>query len=322
MVKRAFERDGGRSGQHWAVDDVGVADDPADVGGGPPDVLGLDVEDPVGHAGDPDRVAAVSVNAHLGSRRGAGGGEDVGRLVGFHRRPRAVAALTGGEEVVPAHLLVAADDRAVRQAALDDDGLHDLTRALILKRASDEVIERHVASAAVGGVGAEDGLGLGQLDPFGDRAGAESGEDDQVHRANPGAGEHQRDRLIVGRHVDRDAVAPVDADGAQRGGHALYVAQQLRVGVDALCAVLVQADQRGPAAVAVGDLRVEAGVGEVGLAADEPAEGGNLLGRPLENLVPLAEPGDAGGGLGPEGVGFVERSPLNLADDGADQIDV
>ena len=83
------------------------------------------------------------------------------------------------------------------------------------------MVERDVATASVCGVGAEDGFGLGQLDAFRDCPGAEPGEDDQVDGADPGAGEHQGDGLEVGRHVDGDAVATLDSDGAERGGHSL-----------------------------------------------------------------------------------------------------
>ena len=67
VVERTFKCDRGSAGEQRSVDDVGVSHDPADVGGGPPDVLGLEVEDPVGHAGDPDRVATVGVYAELGT---------------------------------------------------------------------------------------------------------------------------------------------------------------------------------------------------------------------------------------------------------------
>ena len=264
----------------------------------------------------------MRVDAELGSSRRARRSENVGRVVGLHRRERAVAINTSGEEVLPPHLQVTTDIGAVGQASLDHDGLDNLARPLVLKRATDKVVERHVAAAPVGGIGAEDRLGLGQLDPLGDRPGAEASEDHQMHRANPGAGEHQRDRLIVGRHVDRDAVTALNPDRPQRGGHALDIAQQLRVGVDPLSAVLVQADQRSAPAIAVGDLRVQARVREIRLAAEEPSEGRNLLRRPLEHFIPFAEPGDPSGSLRPERIRFVERPSLDVSHDRSEQINV
>ena len=143
-----------------------------------------------------------------------------------------------------------------------------------------------------------------------------------MHGADPRAGEHQRDGLEVRRHVDRDSVAALDADSAQRGGDALDLPEQLRIGEDPLLAVFVEGDQRGASAVAIRDLRIETGVREIGFAADEPAERGNLLGRPLEDLIPLAKPGNPRCGLRPEGLRLVEGAALDLADDWPDQIDV
>ena len=184
------------------------------------------------------------------------------------------------------------------------------------------MVERHVAAASVGGVGAEDCFGLSQLDSLGNGAGAEAGEDHEVNGTDPGAGKHQGDRLEVGGHVDGDAVASLDANGSQRCGHPLDLLEQLRVGVDPLTAVLIQCDQGGASAVAVVDLDVEAGVGEIGLAADEPAEGGNLLRGPFKDLVPLAEPGNPCSGFGPEGVRLIQRAALDFSDDRTNQINV
>ena len=184
------------------------------------------------------------------------------------------------------------------------------------------MVERNVAPAPVGGIGAEDCLGLGQLNPLGDRPRAEAREDDEMHRADTRAGEHQGDGFEVRRHVHGHAVAALDPDRPQRSRYPLDLLEQLGVREDPLYTVLVQRDQRRPASVAAVDLSVEAGVREIGLAADEPTERGDLLRRPLEHLVPLAEPGNARGRLRPERVGLVERAALNLADDWPDQIDV
>ena len=62
------------------VDDVGVAHRPAEIGGGPVDLAGLDAVD-VAHApGEGDQVAAVVADDALGQARGARGVQDVERV--------------------------------------------------------------------------------------------------------------------------------------------------------------------------------------------------------------------------------------------------
>ena len=81
---------GGAVGER-AVDDVGVAGDPADVGRAPVDVrLGLQVEDVAVGRGDPGHVAAGGVQDPLRLRGRAGGVEDEERVLGLHRLGRAL----------------------------------------------------------------------------------------------------------------------------------------------------------------------------------------------------------------------------------------
>ena len=53
-------------------------------------------------------------------------------------------------------------------------------------------LERHDAAAAVAAVGGDQHLGLRVVDPVAQRLGAEAAEDDGVHRADAGAGQHAR----------------------------------------------------------------------------------------------------------------------------------
>ena len=80
--------------QPWisgAVDDVGVADHPADVGGGPEDLAGIDAVDVLHRPGERHAVAAVVAHHALGLAGRARGVEDVQR-VGRLRPARSRAA--------------------------------------------------------------------------------------------------------------------------------------------------------------------------------------------------------------------------------------
>ena len=100
MIERALEGDRGAAGEQRRVDDVAVADHPPDVAGRPPDVGLLEPEHPLGHGVDVDLVGTVGVDGELGLGGGAGGGQDVGRLVGLQLLI-AVVALAERQELLP-----------------------------------------------------------------------------------------------------------------------------------------------------------------------------------------------------------------------------
>ena len=81
-------------------------------------------------------------------------------------------------------------------------------------------------------------------------------------------------------------------------------------------AALVDVDQRGVPAAAAGDVMIERVVTEVGFGANEPAERGR---RPLEHLVPRAEPRQLTGRAIPEGVRIAPRVIDPALDDRGDE---
>ena len=91
----ALEHERGGPVEQRPIDDVRVAGDPARVGGAPPAVLVLDVEDVLERGVDADHVAAVGVQDGLGLAGGAGGVEDVERVFGVHHLGGAFAVGDG-----------------------------------------------------------------------------------------------------------------------------------------------------------------------------------------------------------------------------------
>ncbi len=85
-VRRALVHDRRRAVRERPVDDVGVAGDPADVGGAPVDVgVGLDVEDVAVRVRALRQVAAGGVQDALGLAGRARGVEQVERVLGVER---------------------------------------------------------------------------------------------------------------------------------------------------------------------------------------------------------------------------------------------
>ena len=107
----------------------------------------------------------------------------------------------------------------------------------------------------------------------------------------------------------------MDAHAAQGGGDALDFVLELGVGEDLALAALVGVDKGCVSAPAAIDMVVDAVVGEVGLGAAEPLECGGL---PIEDFVPLAEPGEGVGCALPEGYGVVGGLASPVACDGVD----
>jgi hypothetical protein len=132
---------------------------------------------------------------------------------------------------------------------------------------------------AVATVGGDDELGLGVVHAIGERFGAEATEDDAMRGADPGAGQHRHDGFGNERHVDADPVAGDDAEMTHDVGAAAHLTQQIAVGERALVARLTLPDDRRLVAPPRKNLAIDAVVGEVRLAADEPFAHGKFHSR-------------------------------------------
>ena len=81
----ALIHDRGRAMKQRPVDDVAVADHPADVGAAPPDLAGLDAVEVEHRPFQRDQMPAIVAHHALGFSGGAGGVEDVERIGREHR---------------------------------------------------------------------------------------------------------------------------------------------------------------------------------------------------------------------------------------------
>ena len=108
----ALVEDRGAAVEQRRVDDVGMADHPADVGGRPPHLAGIDAVEILHRPFQRDHVAAIVAHHAFGHAGGAGGVEDVERIGGGDRH--AVRGLGVFDRVLPglAPVVVAAFDRA------------------------------------------------------------------------------------------------------------------------------------------------------------------------------------------------------------------
>ena len=84
VVWRAFVHHGGRPVGKWAVDDVAMAGDPANVCGAPISVIFFDVKDPLESGVSAQQVPCGSVDDALGLAGGAAGIKQVQHVFAVH----------------------------------------------------------------------------------------------------------------------------------------------------------------------------------------------------------------------------------------------
>ena len=201
------------------VDDVAVADHPANVGGGPVHLTRLDAVEVPHRPFEGNQVAAVVAHHALGPPGGARGVEDVERVGGrdrhaiVHRvrRYNRLVARLGPVEVA------ASNQRRLLLWALQDEAGVGLVR-----REPDCLVEQRLVLDDAAGLEPaarrQDHLRLGVVDAGCELVGREAAEHHGVHRADARAGEHGDHRLWHHRHIEQDTVALLDAKAAQDRG--------------------------------------------------------------------------------------------------------
>ena len=281
------------------IDNVGVADHPADVGARPPHLARRNAVEILHRPLERDHVAAIVAHHAFRDSRGARRIENVERVGGGDRH--ALAGLGVVDRVLPHRAPVMVAARRQRRLALR--ALQDHAGRRLVLRKIDRLVEqrlvRHDPRALDAAAGGQDHLRLGVVDAGGELLGREAAEHHRVDGADARAGKHREHRLRHHRHIDDDAVALLHAEVAQHGAEQLHLGEHAAVG-EGLHRVgdggIV--DQRELVVAAARDVAVERVVAGVAGGADEPAavDAGILV----EDLLRLLVPVDAGGGLGPE----------------------
>ncbi len=296
----------GAAREQRRVDDVGVADHPADVARGEPHVAGPGTEDVPHRPVQRDGVTAVVADDALRAARGAAGVEDVQRV-----GPLDGDALGVGHDPDAHHrgpVVVAVAHLGNRLRSLQHQTGLRLVRAASQCRVEQRLVLDHPRGLEAAGRRHHDDR-LRVVDAGRELGRGEAAEHHRVHGPDAGAGQHRDDRLGHHRHVDDDAVALVDAERAQHPGAPADEVEQMRVGVGAHRAGDARVvDQRGLVGTAGDHMAVEGVVASVHRAAGKPAVEGR--GRPVEHARGLGEPRDALGGLAPEALRVIEAAAV------------
>ena len=199
--------------------------DPTAVGGGPEDVIVVDVEDhPVGR-GDLGQVAAGRVHDPLGLAGRAARVEQVEQIFRFHVLRLARRRLFSDEIVVP--VVATLGERMLVPASAHGD--HVLDRRALPNRLVRVRLQRDDLSTPPGAVGGDQDLGLRVVDPVPKGLGAEAAEHDRMRGADPRAREHRDRELGDHAEVDVDPVALADPQRSERVREATHLFQELSV---------------------------------------------------------------------------------------------
>ncbi len=283
------------------IDDVGMPDDPADVGGGPVGIAGLDVVDRRHRPFEGDEVAADVAHHPLGDPGRARRVEDIERIgrgqIGAGR------PLAGGlcrvDQCRPVLVARRVHPRRDLWALKDDRG-----RRLVLRQADGEIEQRLIFDDAAGldaAAGGQDHFRLGVVDAGRELLGGKAAEHHRMDRPDARAGEHADDRLRDHRHIDQHPVAGDDAEIGKNRAERRGLVQELAIADRAFRprhrAVVVE---RRLIAAAGFDVAVERVVAGVAAGVGEPVavDARSRIEYPFRR----PRPGDLARGFGPKGL--------------------
>ena len=295
------------------IDDVGMADHPADVRGGPEHLARLHAEEMAHGPFERDHVAAIVAHHALRNAGRTRGVEHVERIGGCDRHAFGLAPFgprgVDGARPIPVAAVV---KRACELRSLEDEAGFRLRGG-----ERDRLVEQRLVGDDPGALdaagGGEDDLRLGVVDAGRELLRRKAAEDHGMDRPDAGAGQHREAGLRDHRHVDDDAIAFDDAHLLQHGGQRRHLVLQLGIG-DAALRVGDRAVVDDCRLVAArGDMPVDRVVAGVALSPDEPAP--IDAGLAVEHLVRRPDPIDIPRGRLPEshGIGLPSGIDLSIA---------
>src|SRR5579871_4541325 len=143
------------SGQR-TKDNIRVPGDPADIGGAPINVVIAHIEDPIHGGEDLGEISAGGVNYSLGLASGAGGIEDIERMLTIELLRRADFG-AAGREIFPPVIASGFHLRGKLLAFVDD---HVLDGGALFQSFIHVLLEGNILSATQAAVGGDDNLGF------------------------------------------------------------------------------------------------------------------------------------------------------------------
>ncbi len=303
----AFVEDGRVAVEQRRIDDVGVADDPADIGCRPVHFPGLYPIYVLHAPFECDDVAAVVTHHALGLAGGSRRVQDVERIRGSHGN-----AIVGRGGV---HLLLPIEVAAGHELGLPGRALHDDALSRFVCGERDGVVQQRLVvddSPRLDAAGCRyDHFRLRVVDAHRELVGGEPAEHHRVHRAKARARQHRDHRLGNHGHIDKDAIAFADALGREHAGEVRHLVPKLAVTerLDRVGYGTVVYERRLIGA-AVLDVHVEGVVAGIGLGTGEPAI--KRLVAVIQHRVPGLVPVHVLRRLSPERLRVADGARINV----------
>ena len=222
----AFVEDAGAAGEQRRVDDVRVADHPADVGGRPEHISRPHAVDRLHRPREGNRVPPVIAHHALRLAGRARGVEDVKRIGGLERcaRRRRRARERFRPVQIPPRCERCRHLRPLQHDAASDPVARELERLIEQRLVRDHPLPFDTARRR------DHHHRTGIVDALGELVRREAPEHDRVHGPDARAGEHRHHRLRHHRHVDDHAIAAADALGREGSGEARNTLAELPIG--------------------------------------------------------------------------------------------
>ena len=289
------------------IDDVGVAHDPAHIGGRPVHFSRLDAVYVLHAPFERNDVAAVVAHHTLWLAGGSRSVKDVERVRGGHGN-----AIMGRGGL---HLLLPIEIAAGNELGLFGRALHDYALVRLVSGEIDGVVQQRLViddSPRLDTTGCRyDHFWLRVVDAHRELVGGESAEHHRVHRAKPCARQHRDDCLGNHRHIYDDAIALGDAVDREHTGKVRDLVAKLAIAerLDGVGDGAVVYERRLIGA-AVLDVHVQGVVAGVDLGAREPAVEG--LVAVVQHRVPALVPVHVLGQRAPECVRVLDGARMNI----------
>ncbi len=268
----AFEQHRRATMQQRRIDDVGVADHPADIGSRPERLARFDAEFVLHRPFEHDHVAAVVAHNAFWLAGRSGCVKNIERVRSLYRHAIDIGACGAFARHLIREIEVAAFDEFARLLRpLQDQAALDLMRGDSDGAVQQRLVRHDPPRLEAAGRG-DDDFRLGVVDAGRQFPRRKAAEHDGMNRPQPCAGEHRKNRFGHHRHIDDDAIAFADALVLQhrRQRHDLLFEFEigeflLRAGDGAVV------DQRNLVGAVDGDMAVNAIPARIARRSDEPA---------------------------------------------------
>ncbi|CCK16116.1 hypothetical protein BN136_2126 [Cronobacter universalis NCTC 9529] len=243
-VRHAFKHQRGGAAGERPVEQITVPGHPAHIRGAPVDIARMVVKGVQERGGRVDQIAAGGMQYAFRFTGRAGGVEDKQRIFGVHLH-RLMMRAGFLHQLVPPEI-ASFMPFGIPAGAFKHHHMFHAGDARIFQRVIDVFLKRNGTAGAHAFIGRDNETRAGVDNAPGDGFRRKAAENNRVHRADTGAGEHRHGGFRHHRHIDGDHIAFLNAEIGQRVCEAADIAVEFAIAdVFALGGVVAFPDDGG-----------------------------------------------------------------------------